>query len=87
MSGEEAVVLLSKWFGSREFLVGQMTDSQMDEVAESLGIRAPELRMKVGRWLSNNCLECELYTKKTLRLVVVCRADGSKAAIYQVKEI
>ena len=87
MSEEKALDLLGKWFGSREFLVGQMTNAQVDEVAELLGIRVPELRMKVGRWLSNSRLEYELDTNKTSRLVVVSRADGPKAAVYQVQEI
>ena len=86
MAREEALVLLRMWFGSREFLVRQMTDAQIEEVAESLGIREPELRSKVGRWFSNRRLECELGTNKRLSLVVVSQAAGGTPAVYQVQE-
>ena len=85
MSQRQALEVLAAWFGDREFLVWQITDTQLEEIAELLSIRAPELRMKVGRWLSNNRLECVLGADKALRLVVVSRADGSKAAVYQVQ--
>ena len=57
MSDREALETLINWFGDKEFLVGLMTPDRVDELAEQLGIEAPEkktLRDKVGRWLSSN---------------------------------
>ncbi len=84
--GMNALDLLRRWFGNKEFLVSEMTDSQVDALAESLSIRPPELRSKVGRRLSNRRLECELSSGKVLRLVVVRPADGGIPAVYQLQE-
>ena len=80
----EAVERLWQWFGGREFLVAQLNDGQIEEIANLLGIRPPELRSKVGRRLSNGMLWSE-RGNRGLRLAVVSRASGSLAAVYQVQ--
>ena len=80
----EAVERLWQWFGNREFVVAQLNDGQIEEIANLLEIRPPELRSKVGRRLSNGMLWSE-GGNRSLRLAVVSRASGSLAAVYQVQ--
>ena len=80
-----AVIRLREWFGGRQFLVADLNDSQVEEIASILNIYPPELRSKVGRRLSRATLSATL-ANRTLSLSVVSRADGPHAAIYQIQE-
>lgn len=80
------IIRLRTWFGEKEFKIADLNDTQIEEIAELLNIRPPELRAKVGRRLSNKRLSSH-HGNQTLSLSVKARADGTQAAIYQIKEI
>ena len=90
MSDREALDLLMQWFGSKEFLVSDMTHDRVEELALLLGIEVSGsgVRGKVGRRLSKgHGLRYVTPTGKRFSLVVVKRAAGSIPAVYQVQQI
>ena len=91
MDKDEGVRTLASWFGTREFRIKDIEDEdRLWEIAELIG----NTRGSHGRrsFLGKRLREMDGYScaasgNRRLRLVVKERADGSKAAVYQVQEI
>ena len=92
MDIEEGIRTLASWFGNRQFTVADILgDDRIWDIVELIGantLTPHGRRTQLGKRLAAlDGRRCPINDNRDLMFCVIERANGSKAAIYQIREI
>ena len=89
MTAQAAVEALTDWFGTREFMIRDMSPDRVEEFLTLGGLLhlsdSPKIsqRAQIGRWIKERAEWNFSASGKTIRLIVVDNGDRSRAATYR----